>query len=155
MNVQLTEKQIRERASDQSFKKGQDYYESGAIYNPARQPTPAGVTLTAQCEGSSAPPYRLQVELDEGGVRSASCTCPYDWGGDCKHIVALLLMYIQEPDEFSEQKSVNELLIDLEKEALVALILHLVERDPELYDALELAIPAGRKLLHSPRHWAQ
>jgi len=92
MNVQLTEKQIRERASDQSFRKGQDYYDTGAIYNPARQSIPGGVTLTAQCEGTSAPSYRLQVELDGGGVRSTSCTCPYDWGGDCKHIVALLLI---------------------------------------------------------------
>lgn len=144
MNVQLIEKQIRERASVQSFRKGQDYYETGAIYNPAKQSTSGGVTLTAQCEGSSAPSYRLHVELDGGGVRSASCTCPYDWGGDCKHIVALLLMYIHEPDEFSEQKSVNELLVGMEKDALVALILRLVERDPDLYDALELAIPAAK-----------
>jgi len=144
MNVQLTEKQLRERASEQSFRKGQDYYETGAIYNPTLQSTPGGVTLIAQCEGSSAPSYRLRAELDEGGVRSTSCTCPYDWGGDCKHIVALLLMYIHEPDEFSEQKSVNELLAGLEKDALVALILRLVERDPDLYDALELAIPAAK-----------
>ncbi len=144
MDVLLTEKQIRERANDQSFQKGQAYYKSGAIYNPARQTSPGGVTLTAQCEGSSAPSYRLHVELDGGGVRSASCTCPYDWGGDCKHIVALLLMYIHQPDEFVEQESVNELLAGLEKDALIALILRLVERDPDLYDVLELAIPAAK-----------
>ena len=144
MNIPLTEKQIRERASDQSFQKGLAYYKSDAIYNPARQATPGGVTLTAQCEGSSAPSYRLHVELDGGGVRSASCTCPYDWGGDCKHIVALLLMYIHQPDEFSEQESVKGLLVGLEKDELVTLILRLVERDPDLYDVLELAIPAGQ-----------
>ena len=148
MGIPLTEKQIRERANDQSFQKGKAYYKSGAIYNPALQTTPGGVTLTAQCEGSSAPSYRLRAELDEGGVRSASCTCPYDWGGDCKHIVALLLMYIYDPDEFSEQKSVNELLADMEKDALVALILRLVERAPDLYDALELAIPAAKIAAH-------
>ncbi len=144
MNVQLTEKIIRSRASEQSFQKGLAYYESDAIYNPARQPAPGGVTLTAHCEGSSAPSYRLWVELDGGGVRSASCTCPYDWGGDCKHIVALLLMYLHQPDGFSEQKSVSDLLAGLEKEALVALIVRLVERVPDLYDALELAIPAAQ-----------
>jgi len=144
MSISLTEKQIRDRANDQSFQKGQAYYKSGAIYNPARQAVPGGITLTAQCEGSSAPSYRLHVELDGGGVRSASCTCPYDWGGDCKHIVALLLMYIHQPDEFVEQKSVNDLLAGLEKDALIALILRLVERDPDLYDVLELAIPAAK-----------
>ena len=142
MNIPLTEKQIRERASEQSFQKGLSYYKSDAIYNPARQATPGGVTLTAQCEGSSAPSYRLHVELDAGGVRSTSCTCPYDWGGDCKHIVALLLMYIHQPDEFFEQESVKGLLVGLEKDELVTLVLRLVERDPDLYDALELAIPA-------------
>ena len=142
MSVKLTEKEIRNRASDQSFQKGLAYYKSGAIYNPALQAISGGVTLTAQCEGSSAPSYRLRAELDEGGVRFASCTCPYDWGGDCKHIVALLLTYFHQPNEFSEQKSVTELLAGLEKDALVALIAHLVERDPDLYDAVELAIPA-------------
>jgi uncharacterized Zn finger protein len=142
MDIPLTEKQIRERASEQSFQKGLAYYKSDAIYNPARQATSGGVTLTAQCEGSSAPSYRLHLELDGGGVRSASCTCPYDWGGDCKHIVALLLMYIHQPDEFSEQQSMKELLVGLEKDELVALILRLVERDPGLYDVLGLAIPA-------------
>ena len=144
MNIPLTEKQIRERASEQSYQKGLAYYKSDAIYNPALQTTSGGVMLTAQCEGSSAPSYRLHVELDGGGVRSASCTCPYDWSGDCKHIVALLLMYIHEPGEFSEQESVNELLAGLEKDALVALIAYLVERDPDLYAVLELVIPAAK-----------
>ncbi len=83
MNIQLTEEIIRGRASDQSYQKGQEYYRSGAIYNPSWQSTMGGIALTGQCEGSTAPSYRLHVELDTGGVRSASCTCPYDWGGDC------------------------------------------------------------------------
>jgi uncharacterized Zn finger protein len=78
MAVQLNEKVIRDRASDQSFQKGLAYYRSGAVYNPTLQSTPGGVSLTAQCEGSNAPSYRLRVELDEGGVRSASCTCPIE-----------------------------------------------------------------------------
>lgn len=141
MNVQLTEEIIRGRASDQSYEKGRSYFRSGAIYNPSRQPTASGVVLTAQCEGSSAPSYRLRVELDAGGICSASCTCPYDWGGDCKHIVALLLMYLHKRDEFSEHQGVGNLLADMEKDSLVALIHHLVERDPDLYDEIEMAIP--------------
>jgi len=46
----------------------------------------------ADCEGSYT--YHLRVELDEGGIQSAFCTCPYDYAGYCKHIVALLLTYI-------------------------------------------------------------
>jgi len=143
MNVQLTEETIQDRASDQSYQKGREYYHSGAIYNPSWQSTTGGIVLTAQCVGSSAPSYRLRVELDAGGVRSSSCTCPYDWDGDCKHIIALLLMYLHKREEFSEQnrKSVIDLLADLEKDSLVVLINHLAERNPDLYDEIENAIP--------------
>jgi uncharacterized Zn finger protein len=141
MNVHLTEEIIRRRASDQSYQKGRDYYQSGAIYNPLQQSTGGGIVLAAQCEGSTEPSYRLRVELDAGGVRSASCTCPYDWGGDCKHIVALLLSFLQKPEEFSEQKSVKDLLAGLEKDSLVALVTRLVERNPDLYDEIEMTIP--------------
>lgn len=137
MNIQLTEEIIRGRANDQSYQKGREYYRSGAIYNPALQSTDGSIALTAHCEGSTAPSYRLHAELDAGGVRSVSCTCLYDWGGDCKHIVALLLMYLHKPDEFSEQKSVRDLLADMEKDALVALINRLVERNPDLYNEIE------------------
>lgn len=141
MDIKLTEKMIRDRASDQSYEKGRAYYRSGAIYDPSRQSVEGGIVLTAHCEGSTAPSYRLRVELDAGGVRSADCTCPYDWGGDCKHIVALLLLYLHKRDEFSEQKQVGDLLADMERDSLVALISRLVERNPDLYDEIEMAIP--------------
>ncbi len=144
MTIQLTEQIIRDRANDQSYQKGRDYYNSGAIYNPTSQSAPGGIVLMANCEGSTTPSYRLRIELDEGGVRSASCTCPYDWGGDCKHIVALLLLYLNKPGEFSEQKSVSDLLAGLEKDALVAVIHHLVGQNPEAYEDLEIAVLTAR-----------
>lgn len=144
MNIQLTEELIRQRASEQSFQKGREYYDAGAIYDPAQERTPDGIVLTAHCQGSSAPAYRVRAVLDTGGVREAACTCPYDWGGDCKHIVALLLTYLHQPEEFSERKSVNELLSDLDKDELRALLTRLVQRDPDLYAELELAISAVR-----------
>jgi uncharacterized Zn finger protein len=144
MTIKLTEQTIRDRASDQSYQKGRDYYQSDAIYNPAWQSAPGGVVLMANCEGSTVPSYRLRIELDEGGIRSASCTCPYDWGGDCKHIVALLLLYLNKPDEFSQQKSVSDLLAGLEKDALVAIIHHLVGQNPDAYEDLEIAVLNAR-----------
>ena len=142
MNVKLTEEIIRQRANEQSFQKGSEYFRGGAIYDPSWQAIPGGIVLMAYCEGSSAPSYRLRVELDAGGVRAASCTCPYDWGGDCKHIVALLLTYLHQPEEFNEQKSLFELLAGMEKDELLALLTRLVQNDPDLYDDVELAIPA-------------
>lgn len=140
MPVQLTEAIIRALCTPQSFERGRQYYRSGAIYNTAQQ----GNILIGESEGSSAPSYRLRVELDEGGVRSASCTCPYGMGGYCKHVVALLLAYLYEPEEFIQRVSVNDLLADLNRDELAELIVNMVSRDPVLYDWLEIAIPAAR-----------
>lgn len=45
-----------------------------------------------------------------------------------------------ERNEFSEQKSMEDLLADMEKDALVTLLARLVERKPDLY-----AIPSSKK----------
>jgi len=131
----LTEATIRSHASEQSFERGREYYRSGAIYNTIRQ----GNTLRADCVGSET--YHLHVELDEGGIQSAACTCPYSFGGYCKHIVALLLTYIHKPDEFAERKSVPALLEDVDQAALVTILTKLIDRNPELYDWLETNLP--------------
>ena len=60
VTIQLTEELIRDRASEQSYEKGREYYRLGAIYNPAWQSVEGGVVLTAQCEGSTVPSYRLR-----------------------------------------------------------------------------------------------
>ncbi len=135
--TRLTEDMLRSLSTEQSFERGRQYYRAGAIQNAACQ----GDVLTAVCEGSSAPAYRLRVELDQTGVHTASCTCPYDWGGLCKHLVALLLTYIHQPETFSERGPVADLLKGLDREDLVALIEKLASRDPNLYDWLEISAP--------------
>lgn len=130
----LTEETIRSFCESKSFERGREYYRSGAIYNAVRQ----GNSLLADCEGSYT--YHLRVELDESGIQSASCTCPYDYAGYCKHIIALLLTYIHEPDEFTERKSLAVLLENVDKAALVTMLAKLADRHPELYNWLETSI---------------
>lgn len=89
----LTEAHVRKLASEQSFERGADYLREGAILDPARQ----GMELRAECAGSEIEPYRVSAVLNEKGVAETSCTCLYDWGGACKHIVALLLTYARAP----------------------------------------------------------
>ena len=43
--------------------------------------------------GSQFAPYGVRVDFDEAGIIDATCSCPYDWDGLCKHIVAALLAY--------------------------------------------------------------
>jgi len=146
----LTEALIRRMASEASFHRGTAYYRKGAVLRVTRR----GDVLQAEVEGSAYKPYRVRVELGARGVVSASCSCPYEWGDLCKHIVAVLLTYIREPDTIQERPPVEELLAELSREELQELLTQLIAERPHLTDWLEgrLAMkaavrPGGRRLL--------
>jgi uncharacterized Zn finger protein len=96
MPIQLTEAMIRAGAEKESLARGREYYREGAVYDTAV----SGDTLTAKCRGASAPYYKLRVEFDGAGIHNASCTCAYEYGGYCKHIVSVLLAYMNDPASF-------------------------------------------------------
>ena len=125
----ITENSLRSASSLESFSRGNQLFQTGAVYDTFLQ----GDILTARCEGSSAPYYQVRVTMVEGGIQDSSCTCPYDWGGYCKHIIAVMLAYIHDPETFTELKEVEDLVGNLNKEALIRLIATLVEKNPDLY----------------------
>ena len=137
----LTESVVRVLTTPQSFSRGQELYRADAISNATQQ----GNQLTAHCEGTMQPYYRVSATLDDAGVSKANCTCEYDFSGHCKHIVALLLTYIHKPKSFAARQAPEELLEDLSREELRALVLQLLEREPELYDWIQAmtAAPAS------------
>jgi uncharacterized Zn finger protein len=129
----ITEASIRARTSEQSFSRGQEYYEGGFVLRLERREE----TLRGQVEGSSYGAYDVIVQLDADGVLLASCSCPYDWGGWCKHIVAVLLTCIHAPEKIIERPPLAELLAPLDREELAHLWTKLVEVHPRLLDWLE------------------
>ena len=121
----LTESIVRAGATPESFARGEDYYQNGAISNTVVQ----GGLLIGDCEGTYAPYYRVQVELDEAGICSATCTCPYDFGGYCKQIVALLLTYVHHPKQFAARQEREDRIADLDGDDLLAVLSrHLLNR---------------------------
>ncbi len=138
---QLSEATVRSLASAESFSRGQDYFSSGAVIELERR----GDTLLARVEGSGYEPYQIVVRLDEGGVLEAACTCPYDWGGYCKHIVATLLACIHHPEKVTERPPVGALLTDLDRDTLAGLLIDLVDQHPHLADWLETEVTALRE----------
>jgi uncharacterized Zn finger protein len=148
MNLpKLTESIVRAAATPQSFERGQDYYHSGAVSNTSIQDN----LLIGDCEGTQAPYYRVQVELDEAGIRSANCSCPYEYGGLCKHTVALLLTYVHHPKQFAVRQDPADLLADLDRDDMMALMTRLLRERPELYDWVEAAISAPAKSSRSKK----
>ena len=91
----LTEADLRGPLNTKSLRRARGYVHR--VQDPVR----AGQTLTAQVRGSRL--YQVEIEVDPGGIH-ATCSCPYDWGGYCKHIGAVLLMWISSPRLFCRRR---------------------------------------------------
>lgn len=130
----LTEAQVRAMASEKVFERGASYYQDGAIVEPVLQ----GMELRAECAGSEYEPYQISVTLDAKGIAQTSCTCPYDWGGICKHIVALLLNYVHHPKAIRALEPLDQMLAGKSSDELIVIIQDLLRHRPELMPLVEL-----------------
>lgn len=133
---ELNEHLIREHSAPESMRKGEDYYRQGAVLSVTRR----GAMLQAEVAGSDFAPYNVRVSFDEAGSTDATCSCPYDWGGWCKHIVAALLACVHEPEGVHDLPTLEETLSTLDRDQLHDLLLNLAERDPSLADVIEAEI---------------
>jgi uncharacterized Zn finger protein len=127
---------IRALASRESFERGRDYWRRGAVANLVQR----GEEVTADVLGSDIAPYHVRIRLQDSEIAEARCTCPYDWGGCCKHIVATLLAFADDPAATTERPPFRDLLSALDRDALIDIILRRLSWDPELGRWLEAEI---------------
>jgi uncharacterized Zn finger protein len=136
----LSEATIQAFTDDASFQKGYSYYLNHAIV----QPTLSEPILRAFCHGSSVDPYRVEATLISTHDKSSnklilgSCSCPR--GGFCKHLVALLLTWIHHPERFEVRLGLLGRLQEKSHEELLALLEHLLQRQPDVESLIELLI---------------
>ncbi|GLS32055.1 Uncharacterized conserved protein, contains Zn finger domain [Mesorhizobium albiziae] len=130
---------VRALATVESFARGREYLRSGAVSGLERRSN----RLTAEVEGSEYTPYAVTIELHDGGVAATRCSCPYDWGGACKHVVAVLLKYLKAPGAVTQRPSLDEMLESLDRQTLAALLVKRAEADPALALWLETEMAAG------------
>ncbi|MFN8569553.1 MAG: SWIM zinc finger family protein [Kouleothrix sp.] len=142
----LDEAMVRNHAAPESFSRGANYYRSGAVGDLLLR----GSMLQADVEGSQYPSYRVRITLDQGGVTAASCSCPYDWGGWCKHIVAVLLRCIHEPERIAERPALEAQLAELDTAQLRGLLLGLAAADPDAADAIDRQVALIKLAGHAP-----
>src|SRR3954447_11193204 len=133
MPFDLTETLMREHASSESFRRGEDYYQRGNVLSLTRR----GNIFRAEVGGSQFAPYEVRVAFDEAGITEAACSCPYEWGGWCKHIVAALLAWAHEPESVRERPALEEILSELDRDQLQTILLRLAEHVPSLADVVE------------------
>ncbi len=123
----ITEDDILEKVTERSFQRGRQYYDWDMVESAIQRRN----RLFAEVLGSDWEPYHVGVALQEADF-SASCTCPYDWGGYYKHIVAVLLTFIHDRDRITTRPPTEELLSKLGADELKALVVQMVECDPKL-----------------------
>lgn len=133
----LSIKDIRDWVGPVSFRKGESYFDQGAIIEPHRQ----GMTLKASCLGSSAPSYRVEVTIDDEGISLAECSCPVGFSGHCKHVAALLFTWLNSPEAFEEIPDIDTSLEQRSKAELLALIRQMLQRYPDLEYLLKIPSP--------------
>ena len=128
----ITEKTIRDKVQDSSFQRGERYYDHGMVDYVIRR----GDRLFAKVHGSEELPYDTAVFLN-GDTFTASCTCPYDWGGYCKHIVAVALTHLRDADSIEQRPPLEQTLSAMNADELRALALRMVERDPRMANVID------------------
>ena len=135
---------------DAVLRRGEIYYESESIFSLVRNTD--GV-FAGKVNGSSGETYKVKVQTsDTGEVSDYSCTCPYDYGDVCKHIVAVLLAIeagsfregndaaAKTPTPSAPTAGLPELLAALPREQLLSIILSHTEEDEIFKSKLTLEI---------------
>ena len=101
--------EVRQACGTTIYDRGKDYYESGSISeihlaNPQK--------LTAEVLGTEE--YTVEIECKKPNILSR-CSCPYDYGDICKHIVAVLIHAQKHHDELPQSQSLDIQPVDREK----------------------------------------
>jgi uncharacterized Zn finger protein len=146
----FTESDIRAGASSQSFSRGMGYFRDGSVGEVAQRNN----VISADVAGSEYEPYQVTIVLGEKGIRSADCTCPYEQGGYCKHIVAVLLTALNKPATVEARPGMSSLLAGLGETELRQLIVEVAHETPGFADAIERKVNRLRVASSAPTKMA-
>lgn len=124
----------------QILERGRDYYKSGHVTDLEEVEDGAWQAVVAGTED-----YDVVIEQDEEGLL-CTCTCPYDWGPYCKHVVAVLFAIraetkggkARQKEKKQQKESVKAVLERLSHEQLVALLMEQIKKDKSLANQITL-----------------
>jgi uncharacterized Zn finger protein len=132
---------IKQNATEKSFQRGQEYMRSQAVRDLVWRDRVLQALVEGSGEGDSY--YRVTVtfkpQTSTQIIQAANCSCPYDFGGWCKHIVAVLLTGIAESN-IEERPSLAQILETLNLEQTRQILKKLVEKSPDLIDQIDYQV---------------
>ena len=132
-DIELTEEDIGQYCTETSFERGYEYFVEDAVLGVTQR----GNQLFSKVQGSEYDPYGVCITLEGNQVVQAFCTCPYDWGGYCKHIGAALLTWVHDIDSVVRRPTISEMLAGMGREQLQALVVGLSQEAPGIVDLIE------------------
>ncbi len=134
MNMNISEKLIKEHCSSIIYERGEEYYKSGKVSDikVEREYYRSGgfvvYDIEAAVEASYFDEYFVEIMLsDRSGFMTVNCDCPFFSDnhrklGFCKHIVAVMLKFIKEYCEKAEsiygRNKLDKLLKDIKYNTL-------------------------------------
>ena len=83
------QKIVKQNATAKSFSLGKQLFERGAVMDFHYFLSNASFQASARVIGSGGNQYQTSIKVADNRLAESLCSCPYDWGGVCKHIVAL------------------------------------------------------------------
>ncbi len=127
-----TIEQIRKLCTESSFERGIEYFRESAV----RDLEQFGNRITSIVAGTSD--YEVTMRMDKEDIE-ASCTCPYDWGGYCKHIVATLFALSEnykkiKRDKEEKERRIETILNNLSVDGIKGFLMTEFEKNSSLRD---------------------
>ena len=133
-----------------SFHRGGEYFRDGGVEKIWRE----GEVYKALVRGTRLYEVSLRVtaEVDEGV--KADCTCPYDFGGVCKHVVAAILalaadksLAADHPPRQKEQpaQKVDKLVASASDTQRQVFLKRLLVKDPHLIEDLQIFLQGAKE----------
>ncbi|MGW3633223.1 SWIM zinc finger family protein [Streptomyces sp. NPDC005122] len=138
-DLDFDEDDLRALAGPRSFERGRGYLAAVTAVEVGDG------WITATVHGTDA--YQAELTLDEPDGLAGECACPYGMEGNfCKHLVALGLTVLAEPEAVPRQRGqartraqeLDAWLVALPKDELLALVREQIAEDRQLARRLEL-----------------
>ncbi|MFW6107202.1 MAG: SWIM zinc finger family protein [bacterium] len=133
----LTSQQLEQMCSPRVYRLAWRYAKSAHVSDKMR----AGACLTARFHGTRGI-YDTRLDLTDRQFHF-SCTCPLGGSREpCKHVIALGVTWIHEPESFHDLELTLARLSNLRKPELITLIREIASRMPEVIPLLDRRKPS-------------
>lgn len=123
----ITKKTIENYCGTRMYRVGKEFLEENPFFVYFREWT----MLKALSEGNVRPSYAVRVLFDDQGIANSCCTCYVNRSIPCKHIAALLIMWLETPEVITERSDWVARLHKKKKGDIVELLEKIVDLYPE------------------------